>query len=294
MARLRNIIIIYTLGLLIGGGIIFPIITSAQVVLLEPIEGYIAEEEAADLGSYLAGIFRLAIGVASGLAVIMIVFGGVQYMTTDSITGKSDGLQKVESAVFGLVVALVAFLVLQTINPALVRFDIVTTLQKVSEELNDRAGDGATSGGTTEPEEGEAWGNDSPVRAQLQAAGIPINKANCATVGQKNCTSVFGLGSPQRLIALFDRCKIANNGVCFSIVTAGTEYWLHTHHGPGSPVVDLLPTGNMNKYVTGSTATPNMDCYEKITKDGVLFQWEAEGCGSGKGKSTGNHWHVKY
>ena len=43
------------------------------------------------LSSYLQKVFEIGIGVAAGLAVIMIVLGGIEYMSTDAI-GKSGGL----------------------------------------------------------------------------------------------------------------------------------------------------------------------------------------------------------
>ncbi len=78
-----------------------------------------------DLGSYIGKLFQFVIGFAGILAVIMIVIGGVQYMSTDSIDGKKDGLDKVKSALWGLLLALASYLILNTINPDLLKLGIL-------------------------------------------------------------------------------------------------------------------------------------------------------------------------
>jgi Type IV secretion system pilin len=70
-----------------------------------------------NFATYLPGIFRLAIGVAGALAVIMIVIGGVQYLSTDALSGKSEGKEKITNALIGLLLAIGAFVILNTINP---------------------------------------------------------------------------------------------------------------------------------------------------------------------------------
>jgi lipoprotein-anchoring transpeptidase ErfK/SrfK len=71
------------------------------------------------LGRYLNIILRLAIGLAAVLAVVMIVFGGIQYMTSELVHSKEAGKQRITNAVLGLLVALGAYLILFTVNPNL-------------------------------------------------------------------------------------------------------------------------------------------------------------------------------
>lgn len=77
-----------------------------------------------DAGVYIKGAFNLAIGVAAALAIIMIIIGGIQYMGTESIGGKGAGLKKIKDAVLGLLLALGSYLILFTINPSLVNFNL--------------------------------------------------------------------------------------------------------------------------------------------------------------------------
>lgn len=77
-----------------------------------------------DINTYIPGIFNLAIGIAGVLAVLMIVIGGVEYMTTDAIQGKSDGKERINNALWGLLLVLVSWILLHTINPELTIFNL--------------------------------------------------------------------------------------------------------------------------------------------------------------------------
>lgn len=75
---------------------------------------------AIDFKTYVQYLFNLFIGLAAASAVFMIVFGGLQYMTTDSWQGKSAGLEKAKNAIYGLILVLASYLILRTIDPRLV------------------------------------------------------------------------------------------------------------------------------------------------------------------------------
>jgi hypothetical protein len=99
-----------------------PAITLAATdayVPLAPIGDFVNTTTAADLSQYLNNMFRLGIGIATALAVLMIVIGGIEYMSTDAIGGKEEGKEKITSALWGLFLALAAYLILNTINPQL-------------------------------------------------------------------------------------------------------------------------------------------------------------------------------
>lgn len=75
-----------------------------------------------DLSSFLAAVFSFGIAIAAALAVVMIAFGGIQYMTTDAWTKKEEGKERINNALLGLALALISYLILYTINPSLVDF----------------------------------------------------------------------------------------------------------------------------------------------------------------------------
>ena len=54
----------------------------------------------------------------------MIVMGGLEYMTSELISSKEEGKKKILGAIFGLVLALGAYILLFTINPDLLNSDL--------------------------------------------------------------------------------------------------------------------------------------------------------------------------
>ncbi len=74
----------------------------------------------ASLSSYLTGMYRVGIGAAGILAVLMLVWGGFQYATTEAVMGKSESRGIIMNVVWGLAVILGSYLLLVTINPRLV------------------------------------------------------------------------------------------------------------------------------------------------------------------------------
>ncbi|MFA6536416.1 MAG: hypothetical protein WC250_03590 [Candidatus Paceibacterota bacterium] len=71
-------------------------------------------------GEYLTRFFSTVIGLAIILAVLMIVWGGFQYLSTDAITDKQEGKEKWTQAIYGLVLVLASYLILQTINKQII------------------------------------------------------------------------------------------------------------------------------------------------------------------------------
>ncbi|OGZ17069.1 MAG: hypothetical protein A3H76_01840 [Candidatus Lloydbacteria bacterium RIFCSPLOWO2_02_FULL_54_12] len=72
-----------------------------------------------ELSTYLQGIVQIAIGVAGILAVIMIVVCGIKLMGTPSASGKSEAKECIWNAIFGVLLAIGAWILLYTINPLL-------------------------------------------------------------------------------------------------------------------------------------------------------------------------------
>ncbi len=70
---------------------------------------------------YIVSLFKLGIGVASGLAVLAIAYGGIKYMMSDVVTNKSDAIAGIKNALLGLLLAISSYLLLNTINPDLTK-----------------------------------------------------------------------------------------------------------------------------------------------------------------------------
>jgi hypothetical protein len=87
-------------------------------------EGFTATPGADQLGQFLSQAFQFGLALAAALAVIMIVWGGVEKMLSESVFKKDAGKKKIEDAIYGLLLALVSWLILYTINPDILNFKL--------------------------------------------------------------------------------------------------------------------------------------------------------------------------
>lgn len=104
---------------------------SGQYCLLEPLQigdqVFSEFSENTTIGGYVNIMFKIIIGIVGVLAVVMLVLGGVQYMSTDAISGKESGKETIQHALGGLILALGAFVILNTINPNILNLNIGIT-----------------------------------------------------------------------------------------------------------------------------------------------------------------------
>src|SRR5690606_22709225 len=119
------------------------------------------------------------------LAVIMITLGGIQYMTTDAISGKTEGKAVITRALLGLMLALASWLILYTINPNILNFS-----------LNPQAPPQQSSGGyissicATTQEECEQYYN-----ATLESDCVPP-PTTCSESSEGNWCIAYGFCPP--------------------------------------------------------------------------------------------------
>ncbi len=76
------------------------------------------------LGEYLNLMINLFIGLCAVTAVVMIVMGGIEYSTSDLVSGKAAAKDRIQNAILGLLLALCSWLILNTINPDLLNTEI--------------------------------------------------------------------------------------------------------------------------------------------------------------------------
>jgi len=239
---------------------------------------------------YIEGLFRLIIAIAGTLAVITIIVGGIQYMSSDAF-GKTEAAKNtIGNAIWGFMLAISAWLILNTISPNLTKFNLnITPIERIAPEP------GSAGPGSIGPSAGKPWPDDSSIRSSITNSGnIDINKGNCTQIGQQNCTSVAGLSSNiiNSLKTLEDDCN------CGITISGGTEFWLHgkhstevelseTQHKPGGNVVDLSLHTGVDAFLRNKgvkTTTPGCaPGSEKYVYKGATYVNETGGP---------PHWHV--
>lgn len=107
------------------GMVIVPVIVSAayDYTPMEAIPG--SEGNISTLPSFIYGIYRFGIWTVGIAAMLMIIIGGFMYMTAAGNTSKTGTAKTIiTDAIYGLVVALAAYLLLFVINPDLVNVNI--------------------------------------------------------------------------------------------------------------------------------------------------------------------------
>lgn len=70
----------------------------------------------------LANIFGWAIGVGAILAFGVIIFGGVLWSTSEIVNKKADAIEWIKGGVYGLLLLIISWLILNTINPEILQF----------------------------------------------------------------------------------------------------------------------------------------------------------------------------
>lgn len=128
------------------------------------------------IGTYLNMMIKLLIGLSGVAAMVMIVIGGLEYMTTELVSHKENAKERITNAVFGLILALGSYTLLYTINPDLLNTDVKLRDLSVTVVVKD------------EPEEG------------ISGKTISLTNKNGGTVSLKACDS-----AQMVTISLFDR-----------------------------------------------------------------------------------------
>lgn len=79
-----------------------------------------------DIGSYINAFYTYALGAAALIAIVMIMIGGVQYIlgaANPEMVGQAKS--RMTNAVVGLILILGAYVILNTVNPYLVKFKTI-------------------------------------------------------------------------------------------------------------------------------------------------------------------------
>lgn len=231
------------IALLFGGGVL---VASAQnYVPLAPLPftttGAVGSQTT-DMGTYISGAIKLLIAIGGALSILIAVIGGVQYVASGiAPDAKNSAKNRIQNAVIGLLLIISSWLILSSISPDLVNFNL--ELPAIG------APTGALAGVTVTPGVAPTvWESDASERATLLAGGVGVKAPTCEYLSQRPCTSVWNLGSDaiSGLIQLKTACGVS----CTILVTGGVEYWMHgnrstiiganpTKHKPGNSVVDI-------------------------------------------------------
>jgi hypothetical protein len=122
-----------------------------EYCLLAPLPKFNTSIKTSDksIGDYLSIIIKITIALAGVLAVVMLVIGGIEWMGSESVFAKDEGKSRIQNAIFGLLLAVGSYVILNTISPDLVNLSF--GLQKEEIEIGDTNAPVPTTG-TFEPQ----------------------------------------------------------------------------------------------------------------------------------------------
>lgn len=256
--------------------------------VLAPLPGTVNDGNTTNLGKYLPGLFNFSIGLAAFAAFVMITFGGILYMTTDAINNKSQGREYIENALWGLLLVISAWIILYTINPKILNFNLDTPTPPSAER------DASVIAGPA---------GIPMTQAQIDASNAVLTSLNPISVGPQikpyaglclrgqtvGCVNLNGL--QQSTIAglqnLRDKCN------CNITITGGTEGG-HTSgscHNIGI-CVDIYGSKAINDLVTNQTFNIPACTTYNFGLGKFLYEPIGSTCG-GEVASSGEHWHVQ-
>lgn len=274
--------LLITLLLVVSGGLLVnvsPVLAQEGIdyKLLEPIPQLLkaGSEDTTNTAIYIQGLVKLMIAIATGLAVIMLIFAGIKYMSTDAFGVKEEAKGVIENALWGLFLAMSAWIILNTINPKLVTFDLSIEKQDLAPSGLNRTvitppdgSVGGTGGGS-----GTGSGlSEQDVRRQLSDAGVGI-------------VTPYAAGLQQKTIDMLKNLKASCGSDCEVVLTSGTA-GVHNagacSHANGWKV-DLRVTDSLSDFITtnyqsAGVRSDGAKLYK--TSGGTIFARES------------NHWDV--
>lgn len=103
--------------------------TQSGFTALAPIPGLTDQSSTSVVNStgfanFFNNLYKYLIGIAAVLAVIEIIWGGIEISTQDSISKNQDGKERIQQAVLGLVLILSPVIVFSIINPSILNLSI--------------------------------------------------------------------------------------------------------------------------------------------------------------------------
>lgn len=135
---MKKFLLIVGLALVLGASVVSA--QTLQYTPLEPLSRDVATYP--NIGSYLNTAFSALLTLGALFAVVTFTIGGVVYMTSDAMGKKSSAVERMKASLWGLLLLAASVLILNTINPGLLNFDLSSIGQRFG-SLN--ASPGSTS-----------------------------------------------------------------------------------------------------------------------------------------------------
>lgn len=264
---------------------------------LENLPGF--EGQSGDFATYFGNLYKLALWIVAISALFMAIVGGFLYLSSAGNTSTLGTAKKtIVSALVGLVIALISWLLLDTINGDLTNLKLTGLTGSIGSGTGTTAGATATAGTGSGGSTTSGTYTHAEAVAALSAAGIGVTstKAGCLGVDAVDCTTLEQIPKA----AIDDLISIKKDCGCSFNVTGGTETTGHVSHGPGKPVVDVTQDTTLGNFLYSKAGGSNGKTITSspgygISKICVTTTWENKlnyNCGSYREKRA--HFHLVF
>ncbi|KKR43169.1 MAG: hypothetical protein UU10_C0026G0003 [Parcubacteria group bacterium GW2011_GWF1_40_6] len=224
------------------------------------------------IGGYLNVMIRIFIGICAVLAVIMIVVGGIEYMTSELISNKENGKHRITGAIFGLVLALGAWTLLNTINPDLLNTELkslknveVTVTLDQQKIIDSRSGKGNCTV-VTDPNSAcfpDKLKNDF-IGTKSNAAPFNTLAAQASAICQLESNAVSNMPIGRSPSTFLDKCS---DDKPFSFGLFQINAAAHRANIPACANAFEIPAGD---------GQSQGNCLKKDKKSGYCMQWSCK------------------
>jgi cell wall-associated NlpC family hydrolase len=206
------------------------------------------------ISGYLNVMIRIFIGLCAVLAVVMIVIGGIEYMTSELVSSKEAGKERIRGAIFGLLLALGAWTLLNQINPDILNTDL-NSLKSVTVDV-------------------ALGGESSAAFVDIKSTLITSTSINCSNNLETTARSFIGNSVYS---------QTARNTVSEGKAVVDCSSYVDQVYA----CAGLSNPGNNTTAIFSSGATPITSADLSSLKVGDLLGWKP-GDNSAKGKSDGH------
>jgi len=234
------------------------------------------------IGQYIAGVYQYAIGIVGILSAVVLMFGGIIWLTAGGNAAQIGNAKAwIGASLTGLVIALCSYMILYLVNPDL------TIFKPLGIKLAKYEGPAAPKAGALG--EGAARTLLTQASQSSGSRGIGIKPACPANGPYTNCVNLLGINSTT-LNEIINLSKICTTCAAYEVfITGGTEPG-HSDNGTYTHAngykVDLRSSTNLDNYIKNNftkieTRSDGAEQWQAL--DGAIYAYETSG---------GAHWDI--
>jgi hypothetical protein len=148
----------------------------------------------ADLGDYIDKVYKYLLAISMIIAVIMMMVGGLQYISSPSGQEASKAKERIVRSLTGMILLMCAALILATVNPQLINLEMpaIPKLRTVFFISDSTTCEDLIASGqyTIEPKTGLCGGEDGKITAVQGVAVNPADQESCRWGACQNANAV--------------------------------------------------------------------------------------------------------